>query len=144
MGEHADDLIDAGMMELGATQGGGWDRRRGGRNKPHYASPKQPRELIKAPENVNSDHFTWWFDEKFETLCEKIKNGDALEREIVSMAWYTVIDRFKLTYVPTHLDKYGFHEWYNKKKFGGCSPYEIADMAWMEATERALKYLNEK
>jgi hypothetical protein len=98
---------------------------------------RQSRDKIKAPENVDSDHFTWWFDETEQSQ---------FITEVASMAWFTVVNRFvyefDLNNVPNELDKYGFNEWFSAQNFKSCSPYEVADMAWMKAKEEYLKYLN--
>ena len=125
MGEHADDCIDAGMateFPFGRTY------------KPRKIYPKKvhtKKVKLILPNNVDNDHFTWWFDE-----TEQSTNME----EVASMAWFTVISRFKLKYVPDCLDKYGFHDWLKTMNFAHCSPYEIADMAWMKAKDLATEY----
>ena len=125
MGEHADDCIDKGMateFPFGRTY------------KPRRTYPKRVYtkkvELI-LPNNVDNDHFTWWFDE-----TEQSTNME----EVASMAWFTVISRFKMKHVPDCLDKYGFHAWLKTTNFNHCSPYEIAERAWTDAKELATEY----
>jgi hypothetical protein len=89
---------------------------------------------IPVLKEVDDDHFTWWFD--VTDLPNHI-------HEVASMAWFTVVSRFELPYVPDMIDKYAFNAWFGDKDFIGCSKYEIANMAWNEAKEQTLRYLNQ-
>jgi hypothetical protein len=131
MGDEADRLIENGMMDFRLE--GSFISRQTRIPRDFYGVPKQPRETVKAPENVDDDSFTWWFDET--------ETGTNVN-EIASMAWFTAISRFKMKYVPDCLDKYGFNDWFEEHNLEFCAPYEIANLAWMEAVERTLKHLN--
>jgi hypothetical protein len=89
------------------------------------------------PENVNTDHFVYWFDKTFDGQPTNLQ-------EVASRAWFTVMKRFDFGYLPDQLDKYGFGDWWREVKDQTHSPYGFADMAWHEAKREASKYVREK
>lgn len=78
MGEYAQDAIDAGMA--GRYPFGRRHRRRHGR--PHR---KAVQAKESPPENVDDDHFTWWFDAQEWTTESPY--------EIAAMAWNEAVRR---------------------------------------------------
>jgi len=84
MGDHADDIIDAGMME---ERPFGFRENRAIRLSQHQQGPRvKPPEKRSEP-SVN-DQFTWWYDEIMSENAQKFPSAPISHFDIAAMAWH--------------------------------------------------------
>jgi len=117
MGEYADDLIDAGMMEDNPF---GYHTHKS-KVKPKVEKPEKPE--------VDFIAFTKWFNSHNWGSCSQF--------EICSMAWHEVTKR--LNSKADNIDDDHFTWWFDSYEFVGIfkdSP--LALMAWNEAKKRCF------
>jgi hypothetical protein len=128
MGEHADDLIDAGMMEGHYRGYWGYSYRRSHKpHKRHKIAPKSPKALqnfIEIPKISNEDFEAWY---------NKINWNGCSRYEIAGMAWHEAAKRCDKQANDDH-----FTWWFDELNdiYHIFKIKIVAKMAWKESIKR--------